>query len=191
MPFLQWWEPDSSYLCRLYHILTQTLTDAACCFQDGRVSNTCCGHAMLETLLRTAAGWLERWCGGDNVSLHYPLCRKLSYMQKQMGYSFLVVFLESCIYKFFISSCLFNNVKSSFWSSPSQFVLLFSFLLLLDGVPGVAHRKQTVTWDFYFTQARDIERYSSICHQTYEQHFPIKILGISACCLKTLQNIEL
>lgn len=87
--------------------------------------------------------------GVIRVCLCYPPppCRKLGYMQKQMGYSFFVLFffLESCIYKFFFSSCLFNKVKSSLQSSPSQFVLLFSFLLLLNEVPGVAHRKQTVT----------------------------------------------
>ena len=41
-----------------YHMLTQTLDDAVHCFQDGCVSNVYCGHATLETLLRTAAGRL-------------------------------------------------------------------------------------------------------------------------------------
>lgn len=64
-----------------------------------------------------------------------------------MDYSVIVCFsgilyLQMCFFMdFFFFSCLFNNVKFSLQSSSSQLVL-FSFLLELIEVSGVACRKK-------------------------------------------------
>lgn len=74
------------------------------------------------------------------------LCAGNSVICKQMGSLFLVLFFWKPVFtSSFFSGCHFNNVKSSLQSSLPHFMLSFSFLLLVNKFPGVAHRKQTVT----------------------------------------------
>lgn len=87
------------------------------------------------------------------------------------------LFTNVLLYGFFFFSCLFNNVKFSLQSSSSQLVL-FSFLLELIEVSGVACRKKKSNLRLLFYTSKGYWKVFLACmhQQTCEQHFPIKTL---------------
>lgn len=88
----------------------------SCVFGDKHWHWTCCiGEPAGDCSVALNMSLWCRWCKSAP-----SLCMKLSSMQKQKGWSFLVLFFpEYCIYESFSPNSLFDNAKSSLQFSVS------------------------------------------------------------------------
>lgn len=93
---------------------------------------------------------------------------KLSSMQKQKGWSFLVLFFQNTVFMNPFLPIVFLIMLSLPSNFLSQFVLLLPFLLLLNEAPGVVRIKKinnsNLSLLFILRKLQILKEIPSICH---------------------------
>lgn len=104
----------------------------SCVFGDKHWHWTCCiGEPAGDCSVALNMSLWCRWCKSAP-----SLCMKLSSMQKQKGWSFLVLFFQNPVFTNPLLPIVFLIMLSLSSNFLSQFVLLLPFLLLLNEAPG-------------------------------------------------------